>query len=84
MFRAWLAEYGITQDRNLLRQCGGTIFGRPSNFGKGRDVCNVEEMLNVYAITGDQDLLTKARAKLTRISICRSLPAASRGSVTTK
>lgn len=61
VFRALLAEYGITRNGTILTAMRRHYMGRPADFGRGRDVCNVEEMLNIYAITGDQDLLTKAR-----------------------
>jgi hypothetical protein len=61
VFRALLAEYSVTQNPTILQAMRRHYLAQPANYGQGRDVCNVEEMLTLYALTGDTAMLSKAR-----------------------
>jgi uncharacterized protein len=61
VFRALLMEYEVTKDRAILDAMERHYLSRPSDYGEGRDVCNVEEMLSIYAVSGNPELLGKAQ-----------------------
>jgi len=61
VFRALLAEYDATHDSRIPEALCRHYLGRPVSYGKGRDVCNVEAMLRIYAVTGDENMLRKAQ-----------------------
>jgi hypothetical protein len=61
VFRGLLEQYSVTHDPAILEAMRRHYLAQPANYGQGRDVCNVEEMLTLYALTGDAEMLAKAR-----------------------
>jgi uncharacterized protein len=61
VFRALMAAYEANPDPAMIQALQRHYLARPANFGSGRDVCNVEEMLWTYAHGGDERLLALAK-----------------------
>ena len=61
VFRSLLAAYGAHPDPAIPRALQRHYLNRPTDFGVGRDACNVEEMLWTYAHTNDDKLLAIAK-----------------------
>jgi hypothetical protein len=61
VFRALMASYAAHPDPAIVKALHRHFLTRPTGFGVGRDVCNVEPMLWTYAHTGDERLLALAQ-----------------------
>jgi hypothetical protein len=61
VFRALMASYAAHPNEAIPRALARHYIERPTDFGAGRDVCNVEEMLWAYAHTGNSRLLEIAQ-----------------------
>ena len=61
VFRSLMAAYSAKPDPSIPAEMQRHYLARPADFGVGRDVCNVEEMLWAYAHTDDDKLLAIAK-----------------------
>jgi hypothetical protein len=61
VFRSLMAAYSAKPDLSIPAEMERHYLARPTDFGVGRDVCNVEEMLWAYAHTDDDQLLKIAK-----------------------
>ena len=61
VFRSLLASYAANPNAAIPAALEKHYLARPADFGVGRDVCNVEEILWTYAHAGDPKLLAIAQ-----------------------
>jgi hypothetical protein len=61
VFRALMAAAIADDDKTIAPALLKHYLTRPPDFGAGRDVCNVEEMLWTYSQTGDERMLALAK-----------------------
>ena len=60
-FRAMMAEYSATKDKQILEAMKKHYLSNTSDHGKeDREVCNVEQLCWLYELTGDKRLLEQA------------------------
>ena len=73
LFRAFLAEYAVSGDARILSAMSRHYLSQPASYGcEPRDVSNIEEMLRIYSVTGNSDLLTRARQTYDRFNQLKS------------
>jgi uncharacterized protein len=72
-FRALLAEHAATGQEEIPAAMMRHYKARPESFGRGfRDCANVEEMVRLYGIDGDDDMLALAKRTYANFDQTRS------------